>query len=261
MNSESDAPRLNFDRRLKLAFHGSSVTSDAGLLPFRELEDVLGLMVIAGQYLADGRTGRSARHDLIGMLRQSVFGRLAGYEDVNDADRLGRDPAMRWIVGGRAATKQAASTSQMGRFETEWLTNDENLVALADSRRHRREFSRFSGLPALAATYIHNLTAILADKMPLAAPGSLNYSIADQPATVHDLLIQKSTGTFELVVWDEKATGNDNVVVNLGHNYDMVHIYDVTVGISPMQTLTDVGPVSLNLSDHALIIEIGTERR
>jgi DNA invertase Pin-like site-specific DNA recombinase len=61
-----------------------------------------------------------------------VFGRLAGYEDVNDADRLGRDPAMRWIVGGRAATKQAASTSQMGRFETDWLANNENLVALAD---------------------------------------------------------------------------------------------------------------------------------
>ena len=130
--SESDAPRLNFDRHLKLEFHGSSVTSDAGLLPFRELDDVLGLMVIAGQTLADARTGRNGRHDLIGMLRQSVFGRLAGYEDVNDADRLGRDPAMGWIVGGRAATKQAASTSQMGRFETEWLANDANLVALAD---------------------------------------------------------------------------------------------------------------------------------
>src|ERR1017187_1731986 len=128
--SVSAAPRLNFDRRLKLEFHGSSVTSDAGLLPFRELDDVLGLMVIAGQTLADGRTGGNGRHDLIGMLRQSVFGRVAGYEDVNDADRLGRDPAMRWIVGGRAATKQAASTSQMGRFETEWLANDENLVAL-----------------------------------------------------------------------------------------------------------------------------------
>src|ERR1035437_5089697 len=130
--SESDAARLNFDRRLKLEFHGSSVTSDAGLLAYRELDDVLGLMAIAGQTLADGRTGRNGRHDLIGMLRQSVFGRVAGYEDVNDADRLGRDPAMRWIVGGRAATKQAASTSQMGRFETEWLANDENLVALTD---------------------------------------------------------------------------------------------------------------------------------
>ena len=130
--SESDVARLDFDRRLKLELHGSSVTSDAGLLPFRELDDVLGLMVIAGQTLADGRTGKNGRHDLIGMLRQSVFGRVAGYEDVNDADRLGHDPAMRWIVGGRAATKQAASTSQMGRFETEWLANDENLVALTD---------------------------------------------------------------------------------------------------------------------------------
>ena len=130
--SESDAPRLNFDRRLKLEFHGSSVTSDAGLLAYRELDGVLGLMVIAGQNLADGRTGRNGRHDLVGMLRQSVFGRLAGYEDVNDADRLGRDPAMRWIVGGRAVMRDAASTSQMGRFETEWLASDENLVALAD---------------------------------------------------------------------------------------------------------------------------------
>jgi hypothetical protein len=66
------------------------------------------------------------------MLRQSVFGRLAGYEDVNDADRLGRDPAMRWIVGGKAVMRDAASTSQMGRFETEWLASDENLAALAD---------------------------------------------------------------------------------------------------------------------------------
>ncbi len=130
--SESNAARLDFDRRVKLEFHGSSVTSDAGLLAYRELDDVLGLMVIAGQHLADGRTGRNGRHVLIGMLRQSVFGRLAGYEDVNDADRLGRDPAMRWIVGGKAAQGAAASTSQMGRFETEWLANDGNFTALAD---------------------------------------------------------------------------------------------------------------------------------
>ena len=84
------------------------------MLAYRELDDVLGLMEIAGQILADTRTGKNGRHDLIGMLRQSVFSRLAGYEDVNDAERLGRDPAMRWIVGGRAATKQAASTSQDG---------------------------------------------------------------------------------------------------------------------------------------------------
>jgi len=66
------------------------------------------------------------------MLRQSVFGRLAGYQDVNDAERLRHDPAMRWIVGGKAACRCAASASQMGRFETRWLTGEKNLSALAN---------------------------------------------------------------------------------------------------------------------------------
>ncbi len=100
------------------------------MLAYRELDDALGLMAIAGRHLVDGRTGRNGQHDLVGMLRQSVFGRLAGYEDDNDADRLGRDPAMRRIVGGNAVERNAASTSQMGRFETEWLASDENLAAL-----------------------------------------------------------------------------------------------------------------------------------
>ena len=130
--SESADLRVAFDRRLKLEFHGSRVTSDAGLLAFRELDDALGLTKIAGQVLADIRTGRNGRHTLTAQFRQSVFGRLAGYEDVNDADRLGHDPAMRWVVGGRAVTKEAASTSQMGRFETEVLTGKANLAALAD---------------------------------------------------------------------------------------------------------------------------------
>jgi hypothetical protein len=130
--SKDGVLKLDFDRRLMLQFRGSVVTSDAGLLAYRELDDALGLSGLAADLLADARTGKNGRHALVGLLRQSVFGRLAGYEDVNDADRLGRDPAMRWIVGGRAATKQAASTSQMGRFETDWLANDENLVALAD---------------------------------------------------------------------------------------------------------------------------------
>ena len=121
-----------FDRRLKLEFHGSRVTSDAGLLAYRDLDDALGLTALAMDAICDHRTGRNGWHGVIGLLRQSVYGRLAGYEDVNDADRLGRDPAMRWIVGGKAVERGGASTSQMGRFETELLATNDNLAALAD---------------------------------------------------------------------------------------------------------------------------------
>ena len=129
---EAGVLRLGFDRRLKLEFHGSKVSSDAGLLPYRELDDAVELTEIAGDALTDSRRGKNGRHGLVGQFRQSVFGRLGGYDDVNDADRLSLDPVMRWIVGGHAVAKQAASTSQMGRFETERLASDENFAALND---------------------------------------------------------------------------------------------------------------------------------
>jgi hypothetical protein len=130
--TDKGALRLNFDRRLLLQFRGSTITSDGGLLAYRELEDTFGLTDTGAETLADARTGKNGRHRLAGLLRQSVFGRLAGYEDVNDAERLCRDPAMRWVVGDQAITGYAASASQMGRFETKWLCRPENLAALAD---------------------------------------------------------------------------------------------------------------------------------
>ncbi len=130
--SDDSFLQVDFDRRLRLEFHVSRITSDAGVLAYRELDDVLGLTELAGSVLSECRRGKNTRHLLTGLLRQSVFGRLAGYEDVNDADRLAHDPAMRAVVDRQGLDRAAASTSQMGRFETEWLTRDANLRALVD---------------------------------------------------------------------------------------------------------------------------------
>ncbi len=124
--------RVAFDRRLKLEFHGARITSDGGLLAYRELDDALGLTATAASALAEGRRGANIHHRLLGLLRQAVYGRLAGYEDVNDAERLARDPAMRAIIGREGLGRLGASTSEMGRFETEWLATDANLDALSD---------------------------------------------------------------------------------------------------------------------------------
>ena len=78
---ETNRPlRVTFDRRLKLEFHGARITPDAGLLAYRELDDVLGLTATAASTLAEGRRGRNIRYRLPGLLRQALHGRLAGYE-------------------------------------------------------------------------------------------------------------------------------------------------------------------------------------
>mgnify|MGYP001133252343 CR=1 FL=1 len=129
-NARREALRVNSDSRITLEFHGAALTSDAGLAAYRELDEALSLMEMADEVLRDSRQGKNTRHELIGLLRQSVYSRLAGYEDTNDAERLAVDPAMRQVVGGRAADREAASTSQMGRFETEILTARKNRKAL-----------------------------------------------------------------------------------------------------------------------------------
>jgi hypothetical protein len=130
--ANNGALRLDFDRRLLLRFPGSSITSDAELLAYRELDDTLSLTDTGTKKLAEARAGRNGRHRLAGLMRQAVFGRLASYEDANDAERLCRDPVMRWVVGDRATTGFAASASQMGRFEPKWLSRPQNLAALAE---------------------------------------------------------------------------------------------------------------------------------
>ncbi len=122
--------RVRFDGRIRLQFQGAKVSSDAGLLAIRELDQVLGLTELAGATLADTRTGRNIQHGRVALLRQSVYSRLAGYEDTNDAERLAVDPAMCAVVG-RRSEKPVASTNTLSRFETQTLSEPDNLEKLA----------------------------------------------------------------------------------------------------------------------------------
>ncbi len=109
--------------------------------------------------------------------------------------------------------------------------------------------------PKKSGTYLHNLTTVLAGAGAGGMPGRLNYSIAKEPQTVHDLLLQKGDGTFALAVWDDRpGGGTDDVTVNLVTPRATVRIYDPTTGTSPTQTLAAASTVALTLGDHPLII-------
>jgi hypothetical protein len=110
-----------------------------------------------------------------------------------------------------------------------------------------------------SADYLHNLTRILADTGPLKSPGRLDYSIPDPPVTVHNMLLQKSNGVFELAVWGEQVSGTNSVTVNLGRAHAPVKIYDPTMGAWPVQTLSNARLVPLQLSDHPLIVELAED--
>jgi len=91
---EGESLKVGFDGCLLLEFQGSKATSDAGLLAYLDLDEALGLFDSAAPLLFDPRTGRNIQYDIPSLLRQYVHSRLAGYEDVNYAERLSVDPAM-----------------------------------------------------------------------------------------------------------------------------------------------------------------------
>jgi hypothetical protein len=121
-------------------------------------------------------------------------------------------------------------------------------------------FYRADYSPRKAAIYLHNLMTILADNGTLAKPGHLDFAIVNQPETVHELLLQHSEGTFQLIVWDERLRGQHRVTVQLGVMPASVRIYDPTIGIEPVRTPTNVSSFELALSDHPIVIAISSSR-
>src|ERR1700693_6551412 len=112
--------QLSFNSSLKVDFQGSRVTSDGGLVLVRELDERLGLSELINRHLSDCRRGKNIQLPLAALLRQSIYSRLAGYEDVNDAARLSQDPTFR-LIGSRrirGSVNLASPIIRDGRADT-----------------------------------------------------------------------------------------------------------------------------------------------
>ena len=108
MGDKQNQPfQLSFNASLKVNFQGSRVTSDGGLILIRELDERLGFGELIEQHLTDS-LAQNARLPFADLLRQSVYSRLAGYEDVNDAERLCHDPTFRLIGSEKIWDRGAA---------------------------------------------------------------------------------------------------------------------------------------------------------
>jgi hypothetical protein len=135
MGDKQNRPfQLSFNGLLKIDFQGSRITSDGGLILVRELDERLGVGELVERTLIDPR-GSNTQLPFADLFRQSVYSRLAGYEDVNDAERLWQDPTFRLIGSEKIWERGAALTSRLQSFETELLAEEENLAGLATINR------------------------------------------------------------------------------------------------------------------------------
>src|SRR6266849_3900519 len=132
VGDETSVPvRLSFNPQLRVEFRGATVTSDAGLLLPRELDERLGLDALIERHLTDSRTGHNRQFPLPDLFRQSIYSRLAGYEDTNDAERLAEDPTFRMLASRERRETSLALTSTLHWFETDVLTEERNYQGLA----------------------------------------------------------------------------------------------------------------------------------
>src|SRR5947208_15857089 len=130
-DGESGPIRLTFNPHLRVEFRGATVTSDAGLLLPRKLDERLGLNTLIERHLTDPRTGHNRQFPLPDLFRQSIYSRLAGYEDTNDAERLAEDPTFRMLASRERRETSIASPPPCTGFETEVLAEERNYQGLA----------------------------------------------------------------------------------------------------------------------------------
>lgn len=157
--------------------------------------------------------------------------------------------------GGEEAQAAVLSNTYLAQFKRGWAYTF--IYELRDNEGGDGHQGLYAGDHAKrAADYIHNLTTILADHASRTQPGTLSFSIQTGANTVHDLLLQKSTGEFDLVIWDERHQGQDEVSVTFGRAPSHIEIFDIATGTAPAQVLHGAQTVKLTLTDHAVILRI-----
>jgi hypothetical protein len=157
--------------------------------------------------------------------------------------------------GGPAVQAAVLTNTYLAQFKRGWRYTF--IYELRDGEGGNGNQGLFHGdEPKPAAVAIHNLTTILEDDKMLAQPGRLGYSMYQEPTTVHDLLLQKSSGAFDLIIWDERSSGGDTVTVTFPVAHDEIRLFDITRGTNPIKVFNSVRSVGLSLTDHAVILSI-----
>src|SRR5213593_2179720 len=178
-DAESGPVRLSFNPQLRVEFRGATVTSDAGLLLPRELEERLGLSTLIERHLTDPRTGYNRQFPLPDLFCQSIYSRLAGYEDTNDTERLAEDPTFRMLASRERRETSVALTSTLHWFETDVLAEERN----------------YQGLARLN-------TALIQHAVTLSAPQRVTLDIDSSESPVHGAQEQSAyNGHFESVCY------------------------------------------------------------
>ncbi|MDE1902176.1 MAG: glycosyl hydrolase [Alphaproteobacteria bacterium] len=197
---------------------------------------------------------------LYGEYGKTWRGKFAGYADaqLETLPRVTTETGWDSVndPGGEAVQGTILVNTLLAQFKRGWAYTFIYELGDGEGSTGNQGLYRKDWTPKPAADYIHNLTTILADDKPRPHTGALAYTIADQPATVHDLLLQKSDGTFFLVIWNEKTSGTDDIAVDLAAPRRTVRIYDVTRGTDPVATLHHTAHIPLTLGDHAMIVEL-----
>jgi hypothetical protein len=155
--------------------------------------------------------------------------------------------------GGEAIQGAVLTNTYLSQFKRGWRYTF--IYELRDGEGGLGHQGLFDGdRPKAAATDIHNLTSILADDVPVPHPGKLSYALQSPTPTMHDLLLQKSDGEFDLIVWDERASGTDHLAVMFGSIQRKIEVYDILKGSQAVGSLHGVKRLDLTLSNHAMII-------